>query len=320
MKKLLFTTLTLVCMFILQEAKAQAHNFGQCYLNKNWKPNTEGVNCPACRNKIDKEKAAVQAEQKKRAEAIWAKGKAEKEAKQKAFEAEQKRKQEEAAKIKNTKESNDKIFQEDLRKKNKEIAERGEIKSTVKGKKIVTHPEIDKIEVFSDKNRRVYGFKVDGVETKVFPFEGHNALINRIENSNFFQVRVYSKHSKYGWDVYSHSYLVNHLGEKLIIDGIDAFDCEIEIFENTMFLIKWLETPQIIDITEQYCYNASSGVITIYDSNSSAMSALESFKVRYGGLAMCYNYKICNVNQYKVDLSGKLIEKNKGYQLFSFRK
>ncbi len=84
-----------------QEAKAQtAHNLQQCYLNKNWKPNTEGVNCPACRNKINKEKAAKIAEQKKRDEAIWAAGKAEKEAKQKAFEAEQKRKREEAAKPK----------------------------------------------------------------------------------------------------------------------------------------------------------------------------------------------------------------------------
>jgi hypothetical protein len=303
-----------------QEVNAQtAHNFAQCYLNKNWKPNTEGVNCPACRNKIDKEKSAKQAEQKRRDDAIAAKIKAENEAKEKAFAAEQQRKRDEIAQ-KKQQEENDKLAQEALRKKSNQIAEQGKIKSAVRGKEILAHPEIDKIEVFSDKTRRVYGFKVDGIETKVLPFEGYNTHIERIQKSNLFHVRVYSSHPKYGWDVYSHSYLINHLGKKLIIDGIDKFDVEIGVFENTIFLIKWLQEPQIIDITVEYCYRQSYGVFTIYDSQSSAISALESLKITYGGLAMCFSYKVCNVNQYKVDFDGKLLEKNEGYQLFSFRK
>lgn len=93
------SVLLLLAMLLLAPGiHAQSHNYAQCYLNPHWKPNTEGVNCSACRTKLDKEKAMKEAAQKQKDEANMARYKAEREAKQKAFENSRKKMRDESSK------------------------------------------------------------------------------------------------------------------------------------------------------------------------------------------------------------------------------
>jgi hypothetical protein len=225
--------------------------------------------------------------------------------------------QEEARRVKE-KELADEITRKAMMKKYKEIAEKGRIKSNVKGEAVATDFNLDKITPFSDKARRIYGFKIDEIEILTFPWEGFATYIDRLEGSNYFEVTVYNENLKYrGNNTYSHSYLVNYLGEKLVIDKSSTFDYHPRIFENIIYLMKILGTPEKVDNPEKYCYNNSCNSISIYDSRNSAIAELESLKVRYGGYAMCFGYLVAHINQYKVDLTGKLIEKSDGYLLCS---
>jgi hypothetical protein len=79
---------------------AQGHTFKECYLNKNFKPNTESDICPACKAKKAKEKAAREAEDARRSKAVWQKGAEKRLADDRAFEAEQARKRAESGKPK----------------------------------------------------------------------------------------------------------------------------------------------------------------------------------------------------------------------------
>ncbi len=109
MKLLLKIGIILCTGMMVQNAQGQSHNTNcpQCAYSKNkvkdpTKIGTadESCGCTACGEKKKKEKTAKQAEKKKRQDLLASKHKAEKEAKQKAFLAEQKRKQEEASKPK----------------------------------------------------------------------------------------------------------------------------------------------------------------------------------------------------------------------------
>lgn len=320
MKLLLITMLTMLC---LNSVNAQSHVIKpdvNCKLNK-VKYGTEAAICPACANIDKKEKEAKEAEDKRRADAIVAKAKAEHEAMNKAREDKLKQEKEDEDKRKE-KEESDKIARDAMMKRYNEIAEKGRVKSTVKGEAVSTDFSIDKIETFNDEERRIYGFKIAETEILTFPFENFQTNISRLQGSNFFTVDVYSSVEVYAIDpkykyraVYSHSYLVNYLGEKLEIDGRTTFDYKIQIYENTIYLMNKLGSPEIVDNPEKHCYRDSYDVISIYESRSSALAGLESLRRRGAGLAMCFNYLVCHVNQYKVNLNGKLIGKNEGYQL-----
>ena len=271
--------------------------------------------CQVCNAKDKKEKDAKLVEDSRRAKVISDKYKADKIASENARLEKIRLEKEEAKRIKD-KEALDAIARATMMKKYKEIAEKGRIKSNLKGEAIATDFNLEKVKPFSDRNRKIYGFKIDETEILTLPWEGFATYIDKLAGSNYFKVNVYSEDDK-GREDYSHSYLVNYLGEKLEFDNVNKFDYYPEISENTIYLIKILGTPEKVDNPEKYCYNNSCSVISIYDSENSATAKLESLKVRYGGYAMCFGYLVAHINQYKVNLNGKLIEKSEGYMLCS---
>lgn len=310
----------MLLLFAIQTTQAQAHNMGSNYNCKLQKKgyffNSEKHPCPACAAKDKKEKDAKIAEDKRRFAAAQAEAEAKKAASEKVRLEKLRIEAAEAKRIKD-KEIADKIANDAMMKKYKEIAEKGKVKSNTKGTTTTTNFSLNKIEPFTDKTRKIYGFKIDGVEVLTFPFEYENVSFTRLANgANYFRVSNYSGVNKYGSPIFLHYFLVNHLGLKLEIDGTKEFD-DIDFWENTIYLIKKTSQPEIV--TSRKCYNPQSGGIVIYDSRESALAQIETLLIRHGGYAMCYDYKICNVEQYKVDLKGKLIEKNVGIQLLPYR-
>lgn len=314
MKRLITICLLIVTTFMVN---AQSHNMGgnyNCKLKKgNWF-NEEKHACPACAAKDKKEKDAKLAEDNRRAQVIWDKAKADKIASENARLEKIRLAQEEAKRIKD-KEASDEIARDAMMKKYKEIANKGQIKSNVKGVNISSNLNIENIKTFSDVNRRIYGFKIDDTEVLTFPFEGKLTYIERIKGTNYFQVTV-NKPDGYANGVFSHCYLVNYLGEKMKVEGISTFDFPIDVWKNTLYLCKNLSSPELCD--NSYCYEyqlgGSSGVV-LFDSQESAAAELKTMIQKGGGLAMCGKYSYHHVEQYKADLNCKFLEKTEGYQL-----
>ena len=320
--------ITIVLLLAVNNVQAQSHTFatGWCKLAKSGgvKGESARLECQACNAKDKKEKAAITAENKRRDDAIVAKVKAEREAYENARLEKLRLAEAEAKRIKNQ-EIADKIASDAMLKKYKEIAEKGMVKSNVKGTTTTSDLSLDRIIPFSDNTRKIYGFKIDGIEVSTFPFEGIETFFKRLDKTNYFIVNNYSERNKYGSTIFSNCSLVNHLGVKMKIDGFQNFN-NLAYVENIIYLVKRTGDPEIITINK--CYNVESdaftngglnGSVTIYNNRESAIAAIETLAVRGSGFAMCYNYKICIANQFKVDESGKLIEKNSGYVLIPYR-
>jgi hypothetical protein len=323
--KLLFT---IVLLMAISNVQAQSHTFatGWCKLAKSGgvKGESASLECQACNAKDKKEREAKVAENNRRDAIIVAKAKAEKEAYENARLEKIRLAEAEAKRIKNQ-EIADKIASDAMLKKYKEVAEKGMIKSNVKGTTTTSDLSLDGVIPFSDNTRKIYGFKIDGIEVLTFPFEGIEAFFKRLDKTNFFIVNNYSERNKYGSTIFTNFSLVNHLGVKMKIDGFQNFN-NLAYDQNIIYIVKRTGDPEII--TKNKCYNVESdaftngglnGSVNIYSNRESALAAIETLAVTRSGLAMCYNYKICIANQYKVDESGKLIEKSSGYVLIPYR-
>jgi hypothetical protein len=310
MKKLI---ISMLLFFAIQTSQAQAHNMGTNYNCKLQKKgyffNSEKHPCPACVAKDKKEQDAKIAEDKRRTDVAMAKAKAEREAKENARLEKLRIEQAEAKSIKD-KEIADKIASDAMMKKYKEIAEKGMVKSNVKGATTTTDFNIDKIIPFSDKERKIYGFKIDGVEVLTFSFEYKNMYIDRIKGSNLFSVSVY-KEVEHGWERYSHTFLIDYLGKKIEVDGTTNFDYKIIIEQqnNLIYLFKKIST----EATGKIVSRSNGGLDNFHNSRESALADVQSF--RKAGWSMTGDEIVCLDTRYTIDFNGNLLEKLNGYTI-----
>jgi Skp family chaperone for outer membrane proteins len=233
--KAIKSLLIIVMLFIGTISFAQSHNTAtgsNCKYAKNRCTNMEGCpQCAACNINDKKEKDAKAEEIKKRNEKIWADAKAKKDAEQKAYQdkidkeiADKKRKEE--------KDLADKKASDDLKKKNNEIVNKGIIKSDVKGK--VSNVELKNIEGFTDIDRKVYGFKLEGKQVAVFPFIEDKNFIKRIINTNYFEVSVFKNEGKNNKPNYKYSLIIDHLGKNFKIDDNYQFVITVNDEKNSV--------------------------------------------------------------------------------------
>lgn len=306
--------LTLMGILIAQMAMAQAHNMGgnyNCKLKKGNFFNSEKQLCPACETNDLNEKTAKAKEDNRRTEQQAADLKAKQAAEQLA--AEQNRIEKiRLAEIEKAKEAAEQKARNEMLARYKDIAAKGQINSTLKGDSVSLTLDHELIKPFTDYKRKIYGFKAGEKEVLSFPYEGHYTNILRLEGSDYFQVMVSIADGSY-YGTFSYAYLVNHLGEKIKIEGLSAFDYPIGVWENTFYLFKNLSTPELCD--NSYCYKGNPSFIVFFDSKEAASAKLKTMIYRGGGLFMCQKFSYCHVARYKVDFNCVILEKTEGYQL-----
>ncbi|WP_034917643.1 hypothetical protein [Gillisia sp. CAL575] len=299
----------MIILLVGPMAFAQSHNItagSACKYAKNRCTNMEGCpQCATCTTEDKKEKEAKVAEVQKRNEKIWAEAAAKKEAEQKAYEAklaseatENKRKEEQALA--------DKKASDELRDKYQDIANKGIVKSDIKGSRSTL--ELKNIEGFEDSNRKVYGFKLEGKEVAVFPFiEDFNSIV-KILNTNFFEVKVLKKEGNYNNSVYKYSIIIDHLGNKVEIDGNNKF-------------VRILQNDIKNSVIHAYTSNSSSKYIgdiislsanfyDFYNNNEAAIAYIK--KPRYSG-GIRTKCSIQNVNRYTLNYDLQKLNKETGW-------
>ena len=309
--------LTMLLLFAIQITQAQAHNMGTNYNCKLQKKgyffNSEKHPCPACEAKDKKEQNAKIAEDKRRFAAAQAEAEAKKAASEKVRLEKLRIEQAEAKRIKD-KEIADKIARDAMMKKYKEISEKGKVKSNAKGTTTTTDFSIDKIIPFFDKERKIYGFKIDNAEVLTLPIEGRDGSINRLEGTGYFIVNVYAQHPDpryYSSDVYSHSFIINYLGEKMKINGATKFDQRI--YPNNE--LKTIELFTTIS-TDEYDYEPARGNRGLGNFHQSKESAIADIKSNHrAGWDMHCKAKIYYETRYIVDFNLNLLEESKGYTI-----
>jgi Skp family chaperone for outer membrane proteins len=299
-------TLIILLLLVTKISFAQSHDMrpgSTCKLIKT-SVNTESMICPACAANDKKEKNAKNAEIKRRNDKIWADTKAKKDADDKTYRnkvdkenAEKKRKEEQAIA--------DKKASDELRKKYQEIANKGLVKTDVKGE--ASSIELKNIEGFEDKNRKVYGFKFEGKEVATFPFIEDVNYVNRIINTNFFEVRVFKKEGKYNNPKYKYSIIIDYLGNKMKIENNYQFVRIGNDEKNSVvYLYGSLNSPEYIKdvVTMGRDFN------DFYDNRESAIA-----KINNGWTSMGFSTKfyIHNVTRYTLDFNLKILKKDTGW-------
>ena len=307
--KIIKSFLLVICLFVGVVSYAQSHNTAAgsaCKYAKNRCTNMEGCpQCAACNLDDKKEKDAKVAEVKKRNDKIWADAKAKKEVEQKAYQdkinkeiADKKRKEEQ--------DLADKKASDELRKKYQEIANKGIVKSEIKGS--ASTVELKNIEGFIDENRKVYGFKFEGKEVVIFPFiEDYNSVV-KIVNTNFFEVKIFRKEGKYNSTTYKYSIIIDHLGNKVEIDGNNKFVriLQNDIKNSVIHVYTSQSNPEYIDDV----ISLSLDIYDFYNNRESAIAFIK--KPRYSGgiRTKCY---IQNVNRYTLNYDLKKLNKETGW-------
>lgn len=311
MKKIRQIVILFFVFFCATKIAAQEHNMGgnfNCKLKKGNFFNMEKHPCPACEKNDKKEKEAIALEQKRKFDKIWADAKAKKEADDKAYKdkidkenAEKKRKEKQAIA--------DKKASDELRKKYQEIINKGLVKSDIKGE--VSNVELKNIECFKDKDRKVYGFKFEGKEVATFPFiEDYNGIY-RIEKTNFFEVRVYKNGDNYS-GTYKYSIIIDHLGNKIEIDGKNKFiKIEKDTKNNVISVYTSNSSPEYVD--EVICMQCG-GFENFYNNRESVQAAAKRQNQSVGYKTAYY---IQYVNRYSLDYNLKIINKEIGWILSS---
>ncbi|WDF46432.1 hypothetical protein PQ459_16205 [Chryseobacterium sp. KACC 21268] len=299
----------LIMLFCLNHATAQSHKVGQanynCKLNKKgWFFNSEKYPCPACQAKDDKEKAAKNAEDKRREDIIKAKIAADKKAAEvKQLENQRLAKEEEQRK--KAKEAADKVANENASRRYKEIAAKGMMKSNVKGQNLDV--DLSKVESFADDKRKVYGFKLNDEEVMTFPFDEKNLYIRRIKGSNLFIVDTYGN-EKY-------SYLIDITGQRIIVDGNDKVAFR-GIEENEADKVIYFNKNHSIEKTGKRADaigNSAWG--KFYKTRESALADVDYYESRRtkGGLVSLSSVALWFNTRYILDYNGNILEKSDGY-------
>lgn len=306
--KILVTALLM--LFCLHNATAQSHKVGQanynCKLNKKgWFFNSEKHPCPACQAKEDKEKNAKEAEDKRRMDAHNAKVLADKKAEEArisekirlAKEEEQRKKDKEAADI---------IAREKAIKKYKEIAANGLVKSNAKGQ--ASDIDLSQVKAFEDKNRKVYGFKINDEEVMTFPFDDESMNISRVADSNLFEVNVWGKNNR-GYSRYKYSYLIDYTGKRIIVDGVDR--SIVRVSYNKEDKVIYFYKNLSIEVTDRIVDSLNKGVGNFHKTKESAIADVNLYS--RAGLCMCDPEWIYFDTRYVLDYNGNLLEKSDGY-------
>jgi Skp family chaperone for outer membrane proteins len=306
--KAIKSLLIIVMLFIGTISFAQSHNTAtgsNCKYAKNRCTNMEGCpQCAACNINDKKEKDAKAEEIKKRNEKIWADAKAKKDAEQKAY---QDKIDKEAAdkKRKNEQDLADKKASDDLRKRYNEIANKGIVKSDVKG--AVSTVELKNIEEFTDKDRKIYGFKLEGKEVAVFPFIEDYNYINRIDKTNYFEVSVFKNIKEYSKENYRYSIIIDHLGINFKIEEFYQFvRTENDENNSVLYLYAPLNSKEYINeiVTLGRSFN------NFYDNRESAIAKIDKGWTELGFSTKFY---IQNVRRYTVDYNLKILKKDIGW-------
>jgi hypothetical protein len=307
----------MLLLVAISNVQAQSHTFatGWCKLAKSGgvKGESARLECQACNAKDKKEQTAKLAEDTRRAKVISDKYKADKVASENARLEKLRLEQAKAKRIKD-KEIADKIASDAMMKKYKEIAEKGTVKSNAKGTVTTTDFSLNKIEPFFDKARKIYGFKIDNAEVLTLPIEGRDGSIDRLEGTGYFILNVYAQDPDpryYSSDVYSHSFIINYLGEKMKIKGTTKFDQRI--YPNND--LKTIELFTTIS-TDEYDYRparGNSGLGNFHQSKESAIADIKSNQ--RAGWDMHCNAKIYYETRYIVDFNLNLLEESKGYTI-----
>ena len=296
--KLLFT---IVLLLAISNVQAQSHTFapGWCKLAKSGgvKGESASLECQVCNAKDKKEKEAKTAENKRRDDAIVAKAKAEKEAYENVRLEKLRLAQKEADRIKNEAAAN-----EAMMTKYKEIAEKGMVKSNVKGTTTTSDLSLDRIIPFSENTRKIYGFKIDGKEVLTLPYEGNNLNFSRLEGTNYFRLDI--ENSDHQW----YSSIIDQFGKKKIIDGESKF-VNIYQLNNTICVNIPKGSPQ--RTAKDYYCNAFHTVL--FDSTESGYAWLDSHKSNSGFSSQFHYYYIYYVKKIIVDQKLNLMESSTGY-------
>lgn len=307
MKNLIIITFLLLGI----NSYGQSHNTttgSACKFAKNRCTNMEGCpQCAACNAEDKKEKDAKAAEVKRRNDKIWADAKAKKDAEDKAYrdkiakEAAYKKRKEEQAIA-------DKKASDELNKKYQEIANKGIVKSDVKGKDTII--ELKDVKEFWDTDRKIYGFKLEGKEVATFPFIEDQTFIYRINHTNFFEVRIFKNEGKYNNPNYKYSVIIDHLGNRLKIDNNDQFINITDDTENkVIYLYVPLNTPEFItdniSVADAH-YNANG----LFNNRESAIARANKSREGWGMFTKKY---LQNVTQYTVDYNLNTLKKDKGW-------
>lgn len=258
--------------------------------------------CVACGEKSKKEQAARQAEEKKRVDALIAKQKAEYEAKEKAFAAEQQRKREEIAR-KKEQEEKDRIAREALMRKYREMADKGKVK--VKESAAVETAEIDlKIQPFVNDRDKTYGFKVDTIIVFKKAFTEPTCWLNQIDNSKYFSLQLYDQTSNK-----LRCFLLNMYGEEIAIDGIKEFSL-MTWPKNQIHLYKDKTEPEFVRNWADVDYRSN-----MYSDKSSAIT--EITRPRSGYSFGCEDNYVVPATQYVLNLALEIEQQIEGYRIFA---
>ncbi len=308
--KILLTVI--IAMFSIIAVNAQTHDNskGACRLFKSKYSGVEpGASCSACVAKDKKEQEARDTENKRRNDAIIADAKAKQKASENLRLEKLRLEKEEEKRIKD-KEIADKIAEDNAIKRYKEIAESGRVKSNVKGDS--QEINLTNIECFTDREKKIYGFKINEKEVLTFPFEDDQTYFSRLGKSNYFLV---TNHKKIDDDRYSsYCYIINHLGKKIVINGVSKFDGEKFDTKNknnsNIYLYKNIAEPELIG--EYFTWNISNLGLLLFDNKESAIADFKS-RVRRGGMGIYRNYYVSYITLYTLDSNCNFLVKKDLY-------